>query len=122
MKDLRADLELIWQAFSGEAAWQTVADLSRFHRIQASPGYRRAAGHIHRRLVRAGLESEILAYPADERLRFWAWPSFREWDCAGATLRLVAPEEDAGVLADFRACPISLIQRSTAFEGEAEVV
>ena len=122
MKDLRADLQPIWQTVSGEAAWQAVADLSRFHRIQASPGYRRAAGYIHRRLVRAGLESEILAYPADERTRFWAWSSFQEWDCAGATLRLVAPEKDAGLLADFRACPTSLIQRSHAFEGEAKVV
>ena len=122
MKDLRADLQRIWQTLSGEAAWQTVADLSRYHRIQASPGYRRAAGHIYRRLVGAGLESEILAYPANERTHFWAWPSFREWDCSGATLHLVAPERDAGVLADFRACPISLIQRSTTFEGEVEVV
>ncbi|MGC9336309.1 MAG: DUF4910 domain-containing protein, partial [Anaerolineae bacterium] len=122
MKDSRDNLQLIWHTFSGEAAWQAVVDLTRFHRIQASPGYRQAAGHIHRRLAGAGLASEILAYPADDRTRFWTWPSFQEWDCASATLRLVAPEGKAALLADFRACPISLIQRSTPFEGEAEVV
>ena len=37
----------IWQTYSGDAAWQTVADLSRFHRIQASPGFR-AAGDARR--------------------------------------------------------------------------
>ena len=43
MIELDSMFEQIWQTFSGEAAWQTVADLSRFHRIQASPGYREAA-------------------------------------------------------------------------------
>ena len=114
--------EWIWQTFSGEAAWQIVSDLSRFHRIQASPGYRQAAQFIHQRLMQEGLQSEILSYPADQQTQFWGWPSFQEWDCASAELRLVAPEAKAEVLADFRACPISVIQRSTPFEGEAEVV
>ncbi|MFN2186313.1 MAG: DUF4910 domain-containing protein, partial [Anaerolineae bacterium] len=114
--------EWIWQTFSGEAAWQIVSDLSRFHRIQASPGYRQAAQFIHQRLMQEGLQSEILSYPADQQTQFWGWPSFQEWDCASAELRLVAPEAKAEVLADFRACPISVIQRSTPFEGEVEVV
>ncbi len=114
--------ELIWQAFSGEAAWQAVSDLSRFHRIQASPGYRQAAKFVHQRLVQEGLQAEILSYPADQQTQFWGWPSFQEWDCSGAELRLIAPEVRVEVLADFRACPVSLIQRSTSFEGEAEVV
>jgi aminopeptidase YwaD len=118
----RKALEQIWQVYSGQAAWQMVADLSRFHRIQASPGYRQAAQWIHERLVEAGLEAKILSYPADEETQFWGWRSFQEWDCDEATLHLVAPEEEATSLADFRACPISLIQRSTSVEGEAEVV
>jgi Domain of unknown function (DUF4910) len=122
MHTLRRTFEQIWQAYSGEAAWQAVADLSRFHRIQASPGYRQAAHWVQQRLIRDGLQAEILSYPADERSLFWAWPSFQEWECHEATLHLVAPKHDAMVLADFRGCPISLIQRSTSFEGEAEVV
>jgi aminopeptidase YwaD len=114
--------ELIWQTFSGEAAWQVVSDLSRFHRIQASPGYRQAAQMILQRLTEAGLQAKILSYPADQETQFWGWPSFQEWDCTGAELHLVAPGDNAGVLADFRACPTSLIQRSMPFEGEAEVV
>ena len=122
MNQLRQTFEQIWHAFSGEAAWQAVADLSRFHRIQASPGYRQAAQWLHGRLVRAGLQAEILSYPADEQTQFWSWRSFQEWDCADAALHLVTPEDGAAVLADFRACPTSLIQRSTPFEGEAEVI
>lgn len=122
MESFRQQFGRIWQICSGEAAWQTVADLSRLHRIQASPGHRRAAQVLNRRLARAGLAAEILSYPADERTEFWAYRSFQEWDCREATLHLVAPAEQAGRLADFRACPISLIQRSAPFEGEAEVV
>ena len=114
--------ELIWQTFSGEAAWQVVSDLSRFHRIQASPGYRQAAHLLHQRLTEEGLQVQVLSYPANQETQFWGWPSFQEWDCSGAELHLVEPEDSAGVLADFRACPISLIQRSAPFEGEAEVV
>lgn len=122
MEHFHRTFQRIWQVFSGEAAWQTVVDLTRFHRIQASPGYRRAAHLLHRHLTRAGLAAEILSYPADERTQFWAYPSFQEWQCRQAMLHLSAPEEQAGILADFRACPISIIQRSAPFEGEAEVV
>jgi hypothetical protein len=127
MTGFRKSFEQIWQAYSGEAAWQMVVDLCRFHRIQASPGYRRAAQLLHQRLVEEGLEAEIVSLPADEKTQFWAWPSFMEWDCSEATLHLVEPENAARaglskVLADFRANPISLIQRSAPFEGEAKVV
>jgi hypothetical protein len=120
--DHRTILEQIWQVYSGDAAWQTVSDLSRFHRIQASPGYRQAAQWIYKTLLREGLAADIISYPADLETSFWTWPSFQEWACTGATLDLLSPGRPAERLADYRACPISLIQRSTAFDGEAEVV
>jgi aminopeptidase YwaD len=122
MNQLRHTLEQIWQVYSGEAAWQTVSDLSRFHRIQATPGYRQAAHFVYQRLMREGLDAELLSYAATEDASFWAWPSFQEWDCTSASLHLVEPREEAGLLADYRSCPISLIQRSASFEGKAEVV
>jgi hypothetical protein len=73
-------------------------------------------------LVRDGLQADILSFPADEETRFWAWSSFQEWSCTEASLHVVAPGGSDEVLADFRACPISLIQRSAPFHGEAEVV
>jgi aminopeptidase YwaD len=137
MNDLRATFQHIWQACSGEAAWQTVADLSRLHRIQASPGYRRAAGLVYERLLHEGLQADMLTYPADEATCFWAWPSFQEWECHAAKLELIgpgagrpclasggleSPGAEASVLADFRACPLAVIQRSAPFVGEAELV
>jgi hypothetical protein len=122
MRRYRSTFELIWNSFSGEAAWQTVCDLSRFHRIQASPGHRQAAQLIQRRAQEAGLEAEILSYPANRRTSFWAFPSFQEWECDAATLHLIDPADQARRLADYRAVPISLIQRSASFDGEAEVI
>jgi aminopeptidase-like protein len=122
MEDLDQTLQCIWQAYSGETAWQTVAELCRFHRIQASPGYRQAAELIHRRLARAGLDAETLSFPADDKTSFWSWSSFQEWECSEASLQLVAPADEARVLADFRANAISVIQRSFPVEGEFEVV
>lgn len=122
MTDLHHLLDQIWQACSGEAAWQTVADISRYHRIQASPGHRQAAQLIQRQLDQASLKAEILSYPANEQTIFWAYPSFQEWSCTEARLRLIAPADKAETLADFQGCPISLIQRSASFEGESDVV
>ncbi|MGQ9598009.1 MAG: DUF4910 domain-containing protein [Anaerolineae bacterium] len=122
MKPPRHTLDRIWREFSGEAAWQTVADLSRFHRVQASPGYRQAAQWLVQRLSHQGIAAEILTYPANEQTRFWACQSFQEWDCTEATLHLIAPSEEEKELADFRACPLALVQRSAPFEGEAEVI
>lgn len=122
MRRYQSTFELIWNTFSGEAAWRTVCDLSRFHRLQASPGYRQAAQLIHHRALEAGLEAEILSYPANQRASFWAWPSFQEWECERATLDLIEPAAEARRLADYRAAPLSLVQRSAAWDGEAEVV
>lgn len=113
----------LWQTVSaqvsGQAAAQAVADIARFHRIQASPGYHRAAELVVERLARAGLAARILAFPADCSASFWHAASFQEWDARSATLHLLEPSER---LADFRALPLSLVARSLSFDGEAEVV
>jgi len=114
--------EAIREEFSGQAAKSYVIDIARYHRIQASPGLRQAAHYCLERLREAGVEAEILSFPADEKTQYWSARMFQEWEVAEATLHLVEPEDERRKLADFRACPISLIQRSAPFEGEAEVV
>jgi len=116
----------LWQTLqeecSGAAAYQSIADISRHHRIQASPGFRQAAKYIYRQLTEAGVQAQILSYPANVETTFWGARSFQEWDARSATLHLIEPEDQAHKLADYRERPISLIQRSISFEGEAEVV
>jgi aminopeptidase YwaD len=107
---------------SGIRAYQAVADISRHHRIQASPGFRQAAEYVHEQLVKAGIQARILRYPANTDTVFWGEPSFQEWDARSATLHLIDPPDQARKLADYQETPISLIQRSVAFDGTVEVI
>ena len=107
---------------SGMRAYQAVADISRHHRIQASPGFRRAAEYVYEQLVKADIQADILRYPANTDAAFWGAHSFQEWDARSGTLHLIDPQDQARKLADYGEIPISLIQRSTAFDGEVKVV
>ncbi|UCC65242.1 MAG: DUF4910 domain-containing protein [Anaerolineae bacterium] len=112
----------IRQAFSGQVAKDDVAAIIRYHRIQASPGYREAAEYIWHELQKGGLEAYIETFPADLQTTFWTSASFQEWEASRATLHLIEPADQARKLADYRELKISLVQRSVSFDGEAEVV
>ncbi len=116
----REIIEAVGEEFSGLAAHRYVGEIIQYHRLQASPGYRRAAEHAYQKLLDFGLEAEILNYPAREGVNFWAQPSFQEWEASEGVLHLLEPE--ARKLADYREIKLSLIQRSAPFEGEAEIV
>jgi hypothetical protein len=107
---------------SGVAAKQIVADISRYHRIQASPDYRQAAEMVYETLLAWGLEAQLISYPANESVRLWNTRMFQEWSAVRGKLRLIAPASKARMLADFRDVRLSLIPRSAPFEGEVEVV
>ena len=114
-------VKTLQQAFSGEAAKRYVGEISRSHRIQASPGYREAAIWLAGMLQAAGLETTIERYPANEATRVWALPSFQEWDCRSATLDWLKEDGDER-LCDYRAVAVSVVQRSASVEGEFEVI
>jgi len=113
---------MLQEQCSGVTAYQTIADICRCHRIQASPGFRQAAGYVRARLTEAGVQAEVLEYPANTDTAFWGSRGFQEWDARTGTLHLIEPKHQARKLADYREVPISLIQRSVAFDGEVEVV
>ena len=104
--------------FSGLRAYEVVKEIIRHHRIQASPGFRAAAEECAGLLRDAGLEVEVLRFPANFAQRYWTSGQFQEWDCRGATLRLVAPAGAARTLADYDEHKLSLIQRSAGTPPE----
>jgi hypothetical protein len=110
------------RAVSGEAAKRYLAEISRHHRVQASPGYRAAAEWLAATLQAHGLQAEIERFPAAEYDHFWAQPSFQEWRCQSATLDWLRGPGKAERLCDFRASALAVIQRSVAVQGEFEVV
>ncbi|MBI5879428.1 MAG: DUF4910 domain-containing protein [Chloroflexi bacterium] len=115
-------LKTIRDGYSGDSAKAYVTDIARYHRIQASPGYRAAARHVYRVLSDLGLEAEVIAYPATYAAQSWSSHHFQEWECTGATLKLLEPAAETRMLADYNTQPMSIIQRSGPFEGTLELV
>ncbi len=112
-------------AISGTAALRDLTAITAYHRIQSSPGFREAARFCQGRLADAGVAAEILSFPGDGVTEYWGHPNPQEWVARSATLRLIEPQKEARVLADYREEKISLIQRSLATPAdgvEAEVV
>jgi len=109
-------------AISGQAALHHVAAICQYHRIQASPGYRAAAGYVAEQLEAAGLSVRLLSYPATDSACYWTMAGWQEWDCGEATLHLLHDDEPPELLCDYRSLPTSLIQRSVSFDGEVKVV
>lgn len=108
----RKVFETLEAEVSGEIALNYVAEISRHHRIQASPGLRDAAGYAAETLRAAGLDAEAKGYPADGEGLAWSSQMFKEWDCFDSELRLVEPAEEARFLARWSESKLSLIQRS----------
>jgi aminopeptidase YwaD len=102
------------QEASAERAFDHVVAISQFHRIQASPGFRAAAEYCADRMLETQPEASLIRYPADSETRFWSLPSFEEWHGKKGVLEVLSPGNLAGKIADFEACPISMIQRSRA--------
>ncbi len=110
---------------SGEIAFNFLSEITRHHRIQASPGFRDAVNYTSDILKKHGLDTQIDSYPADGRSYSWSSLHFKEWNCNDAELKIVKPEEEVGFIARWSEAKLSLIQRShpTPEEGvEAEIV
>jgi len=113
-------IEPIRTEISGERALDLVAALTRYHRVQASPGFHGAAELAVSELERSGIEVELLTFPADYGTRYWSLRMFQEWEAKRGRLWLVEPEERK--LADYGECELALIQRSGPADLEAELI
>ena len=113
-------IEPIRTEISGERALDLVAAITRYHRIQASPGFHGAAELAVSELERSGIEAELLTFPADYGTKYWSLNMFQEWEAERGRLWLVEPEERK--LADYDECELALIQRSGPADLEAELV
>ena len=109
---------LVGDELSGSVAKSYVAQLTDYHRIQASPMMQAAAEHVRDRLSEIGVdEVEIVRLPADGQRRYWTHLSTLGWDVRSAELRLVDPEER--LLASYSDTPQSLhtLSKSTPRHG-----
>ncbi len=103
-------IQKIKQAVNSQRAFESVREISQFHRIQASPGYRAAAEWVANSLREEGFEVKVHSYPANPRQWYFQSKMFQEWDCQGGKLTLVSPEER--LLADYSLNPLSICPKS----------
>lgn len=96
--------------FSGKQAYRYAECIAQYHRIQASPGYRKAAHEVLQLLQRDGVDAKCISYPAKFGDRFLSHQTFQEWKCRSAELWIEGPERQR--IARFEEEEISIIQRS----------
>lgn len=107
---MKKNIREIYNYVSGDRMLTRVREISNFHRIQASTGYRSAAEYCLKALKAEGFDSRIKTYAADGRTWFLTSKMFNEWNCNDAYCDLEFPVKKR--IADFKANNISVIQRS----------
>ncbi len=109
--------KIVKEEISGNIAKTFVAQISRFHRIQASTMFHEAAEHVKNELIKMGLDdATIEQYTADGAKEYWTHTSPIGWTVNSAELRLVEPEEK--LIVTYQDTPQSLHTHSNATPPE----
>jgi aminopeptidase YwaD len=86
--------KIVKEELSGNVAKSFVAQISRYHRIQASTMFHEAAEYVKSELVNMGFENAVIEqFPSDGATKYWTYVSPVGWTVTSAELRLVEPEE-----------------------------
>ncbi|MFW9805743.1 MAG: DUF4910 domain-containing protein [Candidatus Thorarchaeota archaeon] len=114
-------VKAVTNTISGISAKDFATAISRFHRIQASPGFSEAIEYLKNTIPSiSDAKVKVFEYPADGKTTIDTWQNPFGWEAKSGILELLEPEQR--VLADFSAEPISLIAHSTSTDIETEVV
>jgi aminopeptidase YwaD len=114
---------------SGTAARHTVQDLTLYHRMRGSRGFKAAAEHIAERARSYGLGVEVISFPADGKVFYGTQRSRPAWDADFAELWEQRQEAagspgwvDGERIASWEARPIVLAEDSAGGEAAADLV
>lgn len=102
---------------------ETVREISRFHRVQGSPGFAAATELLREKLRRAGFEGSTVAiekFPADGRTRYAHFVSYYGWRPVEAFLDEVTPRP--GRITSFPELPVALADYSQDADATAALV
>ncbi|RLE33224.1 hypothetical protein DRJ24_05555, partial [Candidatus Acetothermia bacterium] len=118
MMNLEETLSALASAISGSRAKGIVAEISRFNRIQASPGYDRALEYVRGLLAEAGIETSVDRFPADGRSKTYGWTAPPAWTIHSGKLVQIEPTEEELVSFDEVSQGIVVHSPAGMFEGE----
>src|SRR5262245_6473869 len=106
---------------SGLRAKDTIVDLGRQHRVQASSGYSRAASYIADKAKQYGLDHvQIERFPADGKKTYYTLKSAVGWEAQTGQLWELSPERR--ILANYDEMPVALADYSQAADVTADLV
>ena len=119
--DLKKSIDDILTEISGQNAWNWVAKISQYHRIQASSGYHDSLEEIKKELIKIGYQNiEHYKFPADGESQVWGITSPLQWEIEYGELWMVEPEEIK--LCGFNEIPISIVTHSKSCDVIAELI
>ncbi len=114
-------IKAVTDNISGISAKDYAATISKFHRIQASPGFSEAIEYLKNTIASiSDAKVKVFEYPADGKTTIGIWQNPFGWEGKEGLLELLEPEKR--ILADFSTERISLVAHSTPTEIETEVV
>jgi len=117
----RTELRALNNEISGELAQDYVRDISRFHRLQPSRAYSRAAEWVAQKASQLGFSDvRIEKYPADGKTAYFMYDSVPAWDVESAELWIVEPVEEK--LTSFEEIPLSVAIGSASCDEQGELV
>ena len=109
--------EIVKEELSGNVAKSYVAQIARFHRVQASTMFHEAAEYVKSELLKIGLKDAIIEqFSADGAKKYWTFTSPMGWTVESAELRLLEPDER--LLVSYDDTPQSLHTYSNATPPE----
>ena len=107
---MKALIDTLRPHICADAMLETALEVSKHHRIQASPGFRDSARYCIERLRSYGIEARLLQYPADGVHRVTTDRTLKEWVMVAGGCEI----DGFGQIADYEKEALSVIVRSTA--------
>lgn len=119
--DIEKFLNDILGVVNGQKAWDWVAKISQYNRVQASNGYHDSLETIKEELLNLGFEDiEHFKSPADGETTIWGYIASYQWEIKTGELWIEEPEKTK--LCDFNDIPVSIITHSKSCNTIVEVV
>ncbi len=112
---------MVAEELSGSMAKENVLGISKYHRVQASPGFTEAREWVVGQLKQMGVnEVEVEAFPSDGKRRYQTYVSPLAWTVRSGELWMTRPYKQR--LCNYRDVPMCLTTLSNGGEWQGEVV
>ena len=119
--DIEKFLNDILSVVNGQRAWDWVAKISQYNRVQASNGYHDSLETIKDELLNIGFDDiEHFKSPADGETTIWGSKALYQWEIETGELWVTEPERIK--LCDFNDIPTSIVTHSKSCDVTAEII